>query len=280
MRPLGFLVSVLLHAVFLLLLLHARFPMGDVPAEMRVIEIVPMAPPLAATVRPGPPPEPPLVYVRPFVLKGGAPGAANGSAAGKGEVRAAAAGSGGHQRSAGGNGSLLASAPAAKEGDAARRLTVDMKRIESELTGNRSPGTAGIAGTGALAATGKGMPFGDPGGNGRDGDGTVSSAMAGNAFFDSRGYDITPWAQRLVYRVKKNWIMPPASSFGLKGTVGIYMVIARDGSIARVFVRKASGVRPLDQAAYNAIRLSAPLPPLPDDFPRADLPAYLLFYYK
>ena len=169
MRPLGFLVSVLLHAVFLLLLLHARFPMGDVPAEMQVIEIVPMAPPVAATRRPGPPPAPPLVFVRPFVLKGGAPGAANGSAAGKREAHAAAASASGYQRSIGGNGSLPATAPVAKEGDAARQLTVDMKRIESKLTGEGSPGATGIAGAGALAATGKGVPFGDPGGNGRGG---------------------------------------------------------------------------------------------------------------
>jgi TonB family protein len=84
----------------------------------------------------------------------------------------------------------------------------------------------------------------------------------------------------MVYRVKKNWIFPPASLYGLKGTVGIFVLIERDGAVSRVFIRKTSAVRPFDQAAFNAIELSAPLPPLPDDYPRENLAAYLLFYYN
>lgn len=279
MRPLGFLVSLLLHALALWLLLHARFPMGDVPARLQVVEIVPMAPP-AATLRLEPVPAPPLVYVRPFVMKGGVPGAPGGAAAGKGGAYAAgsarvriAAGSGPAPFTAQ-PGAVSAPVPQQRRGTDRARLTLDLKRVERELAGKGSSAETGVAG----ASGGKGLPFGDPAGKG--GDGTASTALAGNAFFDSRGYDITPWAQRMVYRVKKNWLMPLASSHGLKGTVGIYMLIGRDGSIVRIFVRRASGVRPLDQAAFDAIRLSAPLPPLLDDFPHADLPAYLLFYYK
>jgi TonB family protein len=84
----------------------------------------------------------------------------------------------------------------------------------------------------------------------------------------------------MVYRVKRNWIFPPASAYGLKGVVGIYLLVKRDGSLSGVHIRKTSGVRPFDQAAFNAIELSLPLSPLPDDFPHEDLPAYFLFYYN
>ena len=84
----------------------------------------------------------------------------------------------------------------------------------------------------------------------------------------------------MVYRVKKNSIFPPVTGYGLKGMVGIYVLIERGGSLGQIHIRKTSGIRPFDQAAFNAIELSTPLPPLPDDFPCDDLPAYLLFYYN
>ena len=164
------------------------------------------------------------------------------------------------------------------------RLTVDLDRVSRKLQ-EKSAAARAEVGAGFLASAG--LPFGDvPGAAGRraargaGGDGTASMALGGNAFFDARGYDITPWAKRMVYRVKKNWIFPPVSLYGLKGAVGIYVLIERDGAVSRVFIRKTSAIRPFDQAAFNAIELSAPLPPLPDDFPRENLPAYLLFYYN
>ena len=105
-------------------------------------------------------------------------------------------------------------------------------------------------------------------------------ALAGNAFFDSRGYDITPWAKRMVYRVKKNWIFPPASLYGLKGAVGIFVLIERDGAVSRVFIRKTSSHPAFRPGRLQCHQLSAPLPPLPDDYPRENLAAYLLFYYN
>jgi TonB family protein len=296
-KPLGFLISLLAHILFLLLIARMRFPMSlNVPMP-QVIEIVPMSPPPAASASP-----PRLVFVRPFVMKGGTPGASRGDGAAGARRPFPGAGSGNAPRPsrmpadsvarqrglpAGTSGKApppspareLAMAPAAgelrEESGTPSRLKIDLTSIERELRGK---GAAGGPPSGGLPPSGdEGLPFGALG---EGGDGTAADAMGGNAFFDSRGYDITPWAQRFVYRIKKNWIMPPASSYGLKGAVGIYLVIGRDGGIATIFIRRGSGIRPFDQAAFNAIRLSAPLPPLPDDFPRADLPAYLVFYYK
>jgi hypothetical protein len=171
-------------------------------------------------------------------------------------------------------------------------LTIDLGRISQRLRERKAaaerpdkPGFADDAEVGSLpfdaaAAGGEGDDASRAGGGLSSGDGTSSNALGGNAFFDSRGYDITPWAKRMLYRVKKNWLFPPVSEVGLKGVVGIYLLIGRDGAIGNVHIRKTSGIRPFDQAAFNAIELSVPLPPLPDDFPHKDLPAYLLFYYN
>ena len=71
MKALGFLISLLVHLLFLLLLLQVRFPMIEIPVKAQIIQVVPMSPPPAVE-----PPAPRPVYVRPFVLKGGAPGRA------------------------------------------------------------------------------------------------------------------------------------------------------------------------------------------------------------
>jgi outer membrane biosynthesis protein TonB len=300
MKILGFLLSLLVHLLFLLLLLRVQFPLIEIPVKAQIIQIVPMSPP-PPVERPAPLP----VYVRPFVLKGGAPGRARGDVQVKKNTQKAGFPQVAdsprrfprevEQPSPAAAGTP---APAAAKTDTAPtkqgqpRLTVDMDRVAKILREKNASGSP-AAGPGLPGGPGQGgLPFGDmpqpegtPGyGAGRNvspgGDGTASHALGGNAFFDSRGYDITPWAKRMVYRVKKNWIFPPVSAYGLKGVVGIYVLIERDGAISRVFIRKTSNIRPFDQAAFNAIELSAPLPPLPDDFPHANLPAYLLFYYN
>lgn len=286
MKVLGFLISLLVHLLFLLLLLQVRFPMIEIPGKAQVIQVVPMSPPLALEPR-----APRPVYVRPFVLKGGAPGRA-GAAATAGRQPAFSRAQVPPRRAPGptrrpslaGVGSPAPPAaetvPEPPAGNSAR-LTVDLDRLSRKLKEKNAGAEAGFRASVALpfaeapAAGGASGPA-----RGRGGDGTASMALAGNAFFDARGYDITPWAKRMVYRVKKNWIFPPASLYGLKGAVGIFVLIERDGAVSRVFIRKTSAVRPFDQAAFNAIELSAPLPPLPDDYPRENLAAYLLFYYN
>jgi hypothetical protein len=308
MKPLGFLISLLVHLLLLLLVITVRFPLIELDLKPQIIQIVPMSPP---PIDSQPLRAPAAVYVRPFVLKGGARGNARGQVSGPGA--GAKAGLSPSPVSKKGNAAPAARpmppepgmTPAAASGSGVAdatgkrsKLTVNLDLVsqrlrESKKASERS-GHAGFVTDPAVA----GLPFGDPstGGESGDvspaggvspagevspsGDGTSSHALGGNAFFDSRGYDITPWAKRMVYRVKKNWISPPVSEYGLKGVVGIYLRIGRDGAIGNIYIRKTSGIRPFDQAAFNAIELSAPLPPLPADFPNADLPAYLLFYYN
>lgn len=112
------------------------------------------------------------------------------------------------------------------------------------------------------------------------GGGDNIAAFGGSAFFDSKGYDITPWAKRMVYRVKRNLIYPPAVDYGLRGMVEIYLVIEKSGQISTLALIKSSMIQPFDQSAITALKLSLPLPPLPADFPNRNLPAYFVFRFN
>ena len=92
-------------------------------------------------------------------------------------------------------------------------------------------------------------------------------------------YDITPWAESAVARIQRNWTIPPAKEEENKKAVEISVVVAKSGKLLSFEIRNSSGLRYLDMAALNAIKLSTPLPALPDDFPLDRLEADLLFQY-
>ena len=86
MKPLGFLISILVHLLFFLLIVTIRFPVIELEVKPQIIQIVPLSPPLTLS-RPLPAPAaayPAGVYVRPFVLKGGPLGQDRGPVPGKG----------------------------------------------------------------------------------------------------------------------------------------------------------------------------------------------------
>ncbi|MGE5342063.1 MAG: TonB C-terminal domain-containing protein [Candidatus Omnitrophota bacterium] len=123
------------------------------------------------------------------------------------------------------------------------------------------------------------LPFTDQNnGFGAGGDGI--SAYGGGAYFNSKGFDVTPWAKRVVYSIKSNWIIPIACEAGIKGTVGIYVVFGRNGRILKLELRQSSKLGSYDQASLNAFKLSNPFPALPDNFPNPDLDAYFVFQYN
>lgn len=116
------------------------------------------------------------------------------------------------------------------------------------------------------------------GGGGTEGEGI--QGFAGSAYFDSGGYDITPWAKEVIEKVKRNWLVPIAAKYGIKGITGIYLVFERNGDVSSMSLFRKSGVISFDQSATNAIISSIPFPKLPVDFPKENLPAYFFFYYN
>jgi len=123
-----------------------------------------------------------------------------------------------------------------------------------------------------------GFYFKGGGGGGIGGEGI--QGFAGSAYFDSGGYDITPWAKEVIEKVKRNWLVPIAAKYGIKGITGIYLVFEKNGNVSSMNLFRKSGVISFDQSATNAIISSIPFPKLPYDFPKENLPAYFFFYYN
>ena len=92
-------------------------------------------------------------------------------------------------------------------------------------------------------------------------------------------YDFTPWANAVVIKIQRNWSLGPDAFSGFIGEVGVTILMSRTGELLAAEVSESSKSDLLDQAALKAVRLSAPFPPLPSDFPNSSLEMYLVFQY-
>jgi TonB family protein len=125
-----------------------------------------------------------------------------------------------------------------------------------------------------------GRPGSDSGSGGSESGDLPSGDPGSGVFFDTQGFDLGPWANRVVAIVRTNWIIPVAAELGVKGIVGVAFKVERSGRIVDIQVISTSDVPSFDQAAANALKASSPLPPLPPDFPRPLLPGVFRFYYN
>ncbi len=100
------------------------------------------------------------------------------------------------------------------------------------------------------------------------------------ATFKVQGYDISPWAEKVVNKILVNWIIPSEQIKNLQGLVGISAVIERDGGLSSVQIVSTSMVQVLDEAAMKALRMSSPFPQFPDDFPNKSIEALFEFQYN
>ena len=117
------------------------------------------------------------------------------------------------------------------------------------------------------------------GGSGGEG-GAPTEDPGSGVFFDTQGFDLGPWANRVVAIVKRNWIIPVTAELGLRGIVGVSFQVDRSGRILNPTIISSSTIPSYDQSALNALIASSPLPPLPPDFPRQVLPGVFRFYYN
>lgn len=109
-----------------------------------------------------------------------------------------------------------------------------------------------------------------------DGSGPVGQSQA---FFNIEAYDLSPWAKRVLLSIKRNWVIPTATEESVDQPVEITIVIEKSGNISSIKVKQSSNSDTFDQAAVNALRLSSPLPNLPQDFPNKNLEARFMFTY-
>ncbi len=111
------------------------------------------------------------------------------------------------------------------------------------------------------------------------GGGTGEGGQRASAFFQSPGYDISPWAAKVMDLVQLNWSIPIAPNVTGRSQVRIAVTIEKSGTFSAFEVTGLADLEVFNAAATAALRASAPLPALPDDFPASNLSAVFVFAY-
>ncbi len=92
-----------------------------------------------------------------------------------------------------------------------------------------------------------------------------------------KNYDLSPWARTVIELIQKNWAIPSTQMVRSEDTVEIAVVILKNGQISSAAIVSPSDNKTFDQAALEAVEGSAPLPPLPGDFPAASVSISFVF---
>lgn len=97
--------------------------------------------------------------------------------------------------------------------------------------------------------------------------------------FDSKGIDFGPWLRRFKYQVERNWIVPPAA-MTLKGRVVIQFRVLRNGTITDLHIAQPASIEAFTTSALNALKLSNPTTPLPEEYPSDSVFFTVTFHYN
>jgi TonB family protein len=256
LRRTTFLLSVLLHLMVIYWIMRVEIPLLIYPEEEKVITVIPIS---------ALPPE--------LISPGSQKITAGKKLSGKETGLATGSRSGTHSASTTTSGTTGEETPL----EAPKLITppLDVKEIPElsiysenvqDIVRNFNRKRARTAEEGAAAGVGE---------NGT----SVGSGTAGEsrAFFNIENYDLTPWSKRVLLSIQKNWVIPIATEKSVDQPVEIIIVIEKNGKISYIKVKQSSNSNTFDQSAVNALRLSSPLPNLPQDFPNKNLEARFMF---
>ena len=111
------------------------------------------------------------------------------------------------------------------------------------------------------------------------GGGTGGGGQRASAVFQSPGYDISPWAAKVMDLVQLNWAIPSAPNLTGRSQVQVAVTIERNGAFSAFEVSELADLELFNSAAATALKASEPFPALPDDFPASNLTAVFVFTY-
>lgn len=136
---------------------------------------------------------------------------------------------------------------------------------------------SGVGGTGSSA--GGGGRFSNSTGGGRanlgnPGPGNPNGAPGIDAIKEP---DFGPYMKELQRRIKMNWDPPKGNE---SKRVILLFSIARDGRLLNVKVHRSSGLQSADNAAIEAVKLTAPFRPLPPEFKGQSVDIQFTFDYN
>jgi len=110
--------------------------------------------------------------------------------------------------------------------------------------------------------------------------GIRTSRRQQSEFMYSESFDISPWVKEVVDKIRNNWSIPPPRESVAIGEVKILIVVGKDGRLITLEILDSSDLPLFDEMAMEAIRLSAPFPPLPEGFPYESFEASLVFQFN
>jgi hypothetical protein len=111
------------------------------------------------------------------------------------------------------------------------------------------------------------------------GRGTGEGGQRASAVFQSPGYDISPWAAKVMDLVQLHWSIPAVPSVTGRSEVRVAVTIERNGAFSAFEVSELADLELFNSAAATALKASEPFPALPDDFPASNLSAVFVFTY-
>lgn len=299
-RAFGLLVTVLFHALMGLLIYYGKITVKIFPSPGEEVRTVVIVPPLKVSI-------PKVVGGRGLAdIPGGpsgAPGPRRAAAApeeaGPGPQAEAAGPAGGGEPvlpGAPGPGWL---APPPGAGSAIPSLSSKFRDSlavhgKSSLTiplapPGTPPGPPGVGGGAPLpdfsrydrgahggGAGGYGRGRGGKGGGGSGGGGGQRVGMS----VALKGYDLLPWATKVIDRLQLNWMLPAAPEVPEGAKIGMIVVIKKTGELDSIEIVEGTSIEVLDRAALDALRASLPFPALPADFPGDLLEITFEFVYN
>jgi TonB family protein len=135
---------------------------------------------------------------------------------------------------------------------------------------------------------GTGLMVGDAPGTGSVSEGMVQAPRPGRPgstlelLSDPKGIDFRPYLIQVLASVRRNWyaVMPESARLGARGRTVIQFSISRNGQVPKLVIAVPSGLEALDRAAVASISASNPFPPLPGEYPGAEIRLQLVFSYN
>ncbi len=104
------------------------------------------------------------------------------------------------------------------------------------------------------------------------------SGHFGDLQFDSKGVEFGPWVRRFKAQVYRNWFWPYRVITD-HGHVVLTFIVHKNGSLTGVQVMKQS-LPSFNRSASNALNMSNPTVPLPDEYPEAEMRVTATFYFN
>jgi len=132
-------------------------------------------------------------------------------------------------------------------------------------TGSSGSSSSSKGGAGGSGATGH---YGNPG---------PGNPMGAPGIDAIREPDFGPYMKDLQRRIKMNWTPPKGNE---SKRVVLLFQISRDGRLLGVKVKNSSGLPAADQAAIQAVQLTAPFKPLPPNYRSSSVDIQFTFDYN